>query len=86
MHRPNSKWKADEFYTESGCSTRVYAHSLWSAANCGRGERERVRLENNMTPAEAIGIDIMPVPDSDLASSCDKWITLIQNTAIYTAT
>ena len=42
MHRPNSKWKTDEFYTESGCSTRVYAHSLWFAANCEGEGRERV--------------------------------------------
>ena len=31
--------------------------------------REHEGLENNMTPAEAIGIDIMPVPGSDHAES-----------------
>ena len=41
---------------------------------------------NNMTPVDAIGIDIMLVPESDLAPACDKWITLIQNAAIHTAT
>ncbi len=30
-----------------------------------------------MTPAKAIGIDIIPVKDSDLADSCDAWITFI---------
>ena len=38
--------------------------------------------ENNMTPAEAIGIDILPVPNSDLEVDCDKWITFIQNAEI----
>ena len=42
-------------------------------------------LKNNMPPAEAIGIDIMPVPDSDVAPACDKWITFIQNAAIHAA-
>ena len=45
--------------------------------------REHEGLENNMTPAEAIGIDIMPVPDSDHTESCDRWITFIENAAIY---
>ena len=45
--------------------------------------REHEGLKNNMTPAEAIGIDIMPVPDSDHAESCDRWITFIENAAIY---
>ena len=38
--------------------------------------------ENNMTPAEAIGIDILPVSNSDLGVDCDKWITFIQNADI----
>ena len=45
--------------------------------------REHEGLENNMTPADAIGIDIIPVPNSDRAESCDKWITFIENAAIY---
>lgn len=45
--------------------------------------REHSSLTDNMTPAEAIGIDIMPVPDSDLAPDCDKWITFIQNAALH---
>ena len=47
--------------------------------------RKHEGLKNNMTPAEAIGIDILPVPDSDLSTSCDRWITFIQNAAIHTA-
>ena len=47
--------------------------------------REHEGLKNNMTPAEAIGIDIMPIPDSDLAPVCNKWITFIQNAAIHAA-
>ena len=47
--------------------------------------REHEGLENNMTPAEAIGIDIMPVSDSDLAPKCEKWITLIRNATIHAA-
>lgn len=47
--------------------------------------REHKGLKNNMPPAEAIGIDIMPVPDSDVAPETDKWITFIQNAAIHAA-
>ena len=39
-----------------------------------------------MTPAKEIGIDIVPVPDSDLAPGCDgRMIAFIQNTAIRVA-
>ena len=44
--------------------------------------RPHTSLENNMTPAEAIGIDILPVDNSDLGVDCDKWITFIQNADI----
>ncbi len=44
--------------------------------------RKHTSLKNNMTPAKAIGIDIIPVKDSDLADSCDAWITFIQNASI----
>ena len=47
--------------------------------------REHTGLKDNMTTAQAIGIDIMPVPDSDLAPATDEWITFIQNAAIYAA-
>ena len=47
--------------------------------------RGHTALDNNMTPAEAIGIDIVPVADSELAPECDRWITLIQNAAIHMA-
>ncbi len=39
-----------------------------------------------MTPAKAIKIDIIPVKGSDLADSCDMWITLIQNASIHAST
>ena len=48
--------------------------------------REHTSLDNNMTPAEAIGIDIVPVTDSELSPKCNRWITLIQNAAIHVAT
>ena len=44
--------------------------------------RPHISLENNITPAEAIGLDIEPVPNSDLGVDCDKWITFIQNADI----
>lgn len=47
--------------------------------------REHASLEDNMTPAEAVGIDIVPVPHSELAPECDRWITLIQNAALSVA-
>ena len=47
--------------------------------------REHTSLENNMTPAEAIGIHIMQTPDSDLPPDTDRWVTLIQNAAIDAA-
>ena len=46
--------------------------------------REHTALHGK-TPAEAIGIDIMPVPHSDLAPECDRWITFIQNAALNAA-
>ena len=36
-----------------------------------------------MTPAEATGIVIEPVDNSDLGVDCDKWIIFIQNADIY---
>ena len=48
--------------------------------------REHTSLDNKMTPAEAIGIDIVPVTDSELSPKCNRWITLIQNAAIHAAT
>ena len=47
--------------------------------------REHTSLDN-MTPAEAIGIDIVPITDSELSPECNRWITLIQNAAIHVAT
>ena len=46
---------------------------------------EHTSLEGNMTPAEAVGIEIVPVPHSELAPDCDRWITLIQNAALGAA-
>ena len=43
--------------------------------------REHSSLEDGMTPAEAVGIEIAPVRHSELAPECDRWITLIQNAA-----
>ena len=47
--------------------------------------RKHEGLENNMTPAEAIGVDIIPDKDSGLALKCAKWSVFIQNAAIYAA-
>ena len=52
---------------------------------CHNFFREHTGLENNITPAEAIGIEIMPVPDSDASLEMDRWITFIQNSAIHAA-
>ena len=46
---------------------------------------EHTSLEGRMTPAEAVGIEIVPVPHSELAPDCDRWITLIQNAALGAA-
>ena len=42
--------------------------------------RPHTGLDNNMTPAEAIGIDIVPIDDD--IPDCDNWITFIQNAAL----
>lgn len=47
--------------------------------------RKHSSLEDGMTPAEAVGIEIVPVPHSELAPECDRWITLIQNAALGAA-
>ena len=47
--------------------------------------RVHASLDNGMTTAEAIGMDIVSVADSELAPESDRWITLIQNTSITTA-
>ena len=52
---------------------------------CHNFFREHTGLENNITPAEAIGIEIMPVPDSNASLEMDRWITFIQNSAIHAA-
>ena len=46
---------------------------------------EHSSLEDGMTPAEAAGIEIVPVPHSELAPECDRWITLAQNAALGAA-
>ncbi len=52
---------------------------------CHNFFREHASLEDHMTPAEAVGIEIAPVPHSELAPECDRWITLIQNAALGAA-
>ena len=47
--------------------------------------RKHGGLENNMTPAEAIGVDIIPDKYSGLPPECAKWSVFIQNAAIYAA-
>ena len=47
--------------------------------------RKHEGLENNMTPADAIGVDIIPDKDSGLPPECAKWSVFIQNAAIYAA-
>lgn len=46
--------------------------------------REHTSLENEITPAEVIGIDIVPVQGSNLTHDCNRWITFIQNAALST--
>lgn len=47
--------------------------------------RKHTSLKNNMTPAEAIGIDIVPTPGSNIAYKRERWITFIENAAIHNA-
>ena len=48
--------------------------------------RGHTALEDGMTPAEAIGADIVPLEDcTGLAPDCDRWITFIQNAAAHAA-
>lgn len=44
--------------------------------------REYTSLENEITPAEAIGIDIVPVQGSNRTHDCNRRITFIQNAAL----
>ena len=44
--------------------------------------RTHSSLKDNMTPAEAIGIDIVLVKNSQLSDECNKWITFIQNATL----
>ena len=43
--------------------------------------RDHASPEGNMAPARAVGMEIVPVPHSDLVPDCDGRITLIQNAA-----
>ena len=45
--------------------------------------RKHEGLEDNMTHAEAIRVDITPDKDSGLPPECAKWSVFIQNAAIY---
>ncbi len=47
--------------------------------------REHSSLEDGMTPAKAVGIDIVPVPHSELVPDCGRWITFMQNVALGVA-
>ena len=47
--------------------------------------RKHTGLKNNMAPAEAIGIRIVPTPGSSMAYNREKWITFIENAAIHNA-
>ena len=48
--------------------------------------RVRSSLKNNTTSAEAIGIDVLSVPNSDLGVDCDNWIAFVQNADINMTT
>lgn len=47
--------------------------------------RGHTSLENGMTPAEAIGINMARTPGSNLPPDVDKWVTFIQNAAVGAA-
>ena len=47
--------------------------------------REHEGLEGRMTPAEAVGIDIVPVEDPDRQSSYERWITFVETAAVHAA-
>lgn len=44
--------------------------------------RKHSSLEGGMTPAEVVGIEIVPAPHSELAPEYDRRITLVQNAAL----
>ena len=52
---------------------------------CRNFFRKHSSLEDGITTAEAAGMDIAPVPHSELAPECDGWITLVQNAALGAA-
>ncbi len=52
---------------------------------CRNFFRKHSSLEGGITAAEAAGMDIAPVPHSELAPECDGWITLVQNAALGAA-
>ena len=78
MHRPNSKWKTDEFYTKSGCGTRVYAYSPRLLVSVREGDvnacEKRVSYHNLVVWA-GMGMNA----SNDICACIDGTIIVVQN-------